>query len=73
MMERFRYGQRILVTDHRHPLFERRGTVVQVRDKDGAARVRIERGLPAGQEIVLEGVAYPDETILYPGHCEPLR
>jgi hypothetical protein len=35
--------------------------------------VRIERGLKPGQSIVLDGIEYPDETILFPGHCELAR
>jgi hypothetical protein len=72
-MERFRYGERVMVTNPAHRLFERRGTVIQVRDRDGAGRVRIERGLPSGESIVLEGTEYPDETILSPTDCERAR
>jgi len=69
-LERFRYGERIEITDPHHHLCGRRGTVIQVRDADGAARVRIEGGLPESQTIVLDGIYYDDETILFPGHCE---
>jgi ribosomal protein L35AE/L33A len=70
---RFRRGQRVVVADPGHHLYQRKGTVIQVRDRDGAARVRIERGLPPGQSIVLDGIEYHDETILFPGHCELTR
>jgi hypothetical protein len=72
-LERFRYGQRVRISDPHHHLFERRGTVVVVSERNGSARVRIEGGLPDDQNIILEGIAYPDETILYPGHCEAIR
>jgi len=72
-MTRFRYGERVMVADPVHHLYRRHGTVVQVRDRDGAARVRIERGLPEEQWIILDGTPYPDETILFPAHCERSR
>ena len=72
-MERFRYGDRVVVADPRHHLYGRRGTVVQVRDADGAARVKIEGRLEQRDTLVLEGIAYDNETILFPGHCERAR
>ena len=72
-MTRFRRGDRVVVADPGHHLYQRRGSVLQVRDRDGAARIRIERGLPEEQWIVLDGIKYPDETILFPGHCERVR
>lgn len=72
-MTRFRYGERVEVADPAHHLFRRRGTVQQVRDSDGAARVRIERGIPEDQWLILDGETFPDETILHPGHCERTR
>jgi hypothetical protein len=72
-MERFRYGDRVWIADPRHHLHGRRGTVVQVRDADGAARVKIEGRLEDHDQLVLEGIRYENETILFPGHCERAR
>jgi len=69
-MDHFRYGERVEVADPGHHFYRRRGTVLQVRARDGAARVRIERGIPPEQWLILEGETFPDETLLYPGHCE---
>lgn len=72
-MDRFRNGDHVEVVDDRHPLLGRRGRVIQVRDADGCGRVVIERGLKDHECIVLEGVRFPDQTFLFPGHCRKLR
>jgi hypothetical protein len=72
-VERFRYGERIRVTDRSHHLYGREGTVLQVRDADGCGRVKFDRDLPPLQQIVLEGVRFRDQAFIFPGHCDRIR
>jgi hypothetical protein len=72
-VERFRYGQRVRVSDRAHYLYDRAGTVTRVREVDGAGVVHFDRPLPEATQLILEGVRYERDTILFPHHCELVR
>jgi hypothetical protein len=71
-VQRFRYGERVVVSDPRHHLYERSGTVTTVRG-DGAGVVQFDRALPEAVQLVIRGIRYERESIVYPGHCRRLR
>jgi hypothetical protein len=72
-MDRFRPGQRVIVTDRSHPLYEHRGKVLHLNTAGAGAVVAIEGGLPDEQSIVVDGELRSDRTILQPHQCRELR
>ena len=72
-MDRFRYGERVRVVDRAHYLYGREGTVIQVRDVDGCARVRFDRDLPLERQLVLDTVRFRDQALVFPAHCDRVR
>ncbi len=71
-MERFRDGQRVIVTRPDHPMVEKIGRVVRLRMSDCGAWVNMDDDLP------VELRSFPSDdphgranhTILYPSECE---
>jgi len=73
-MDRFRSGQRIVVTSPGHPLEGRRGTVRRLNVAGRGASVAIDGGaLPDDHHLIVDGREYPGITILQPEQCREVR
>lgn len=72
-MERFSTGQRVDVVAENHPLRGRRGTVRNLNVGNRGASVRIDGGVPAELETVVDGESVPGVTVLFPDQCREVR
>lgn len=72
-MERFQLGQRVEVTDEKHKLFRRIGTVTRLRRGDDGAWVDMEHDLPPEVRAFPSADSRARNVILYPDECEPAK